>query len=47
MKLVADIHLHSHYSRATSRDLTLEHLWKWAQIKGVQVVTRYASATLT
>ena len=38
MKLVADIHLHSHYSRATSRDLTLEHLWKWAQIKGVQVV---------
>ena len=38
MKLVADIHLHSHYSRATSSDLTLEHLWKWAQIKGVQVV---------
>ena len=38
MRLVADIHLHSHYSRATSRDLTLEHLWKWAQIKGVQVV---------
>ena len=38
MKLVADIHLHSHYSRATSKDLTLEHLWKWAQIKGVQVV---------
>ena len=38
MKLVADVHLHSHYSRATSRDLTLEHLWKWAQLKGVQVV---------
>lgn len=38
MKLVADIHLHSHYSRATSKNLTLEHLWKWAQIKGVQVV---------
>ena len=38
MKLVADIHLHSHYSRATSRNLTLEHLWKWAQLKGVQVV---------
>ena len=38
VKLVADIHLHSHYSRATSRNLTLEHLWKWAQIKGVQVV---------
>ena len=38
MKLVADIHLHSHYSRATSKNLTLQHLWKWAQIKGVQVV---------
>ena len=38
VKLVADIHLHSHYSRATSKNLTLEHLWKWAQIKGVQVV---------
>ena len=38
MRLVADIHLHSHYSRATSKNLTLEHLWKWAQIKGVQVV---------
>ena len=38
MQLVADIHLHSHYSRATSRNLTLEHLWKWAQLKGVQVV---------
>ena len=38
MKLVADIHLHSHYSRATSKNLTFEHLWKWAQLKGVQVV---------
>ena len=38
MKLVADIHLHSHFSRATSKNLTFEHLWKWAQLKGVQVV---------
>ena len=38
MHLVADLHIHSHYSRATSKDLTLEHLWKWAQIKGVTVV---------
>jgi DNA helicase-2/ATP-dependent DNA helicase PcrA len=37
-KLVADLHLHSHFSRATSRDLDLEHLAQWAQIKGVQVV---------
>lgn len=38
MHLVADLHIHSHYSRATSKDLTLEHLWKWAQMKGVTVV---------
>ncbi|RME65341.1 MAG: AAA family ATPase, partial [Caldilineae bacterium] len=38
MRLVADLHIHSHYSRATSKDLNFEHLWKWAQIKGVHVV---------
>ena len=38
MHLVADLHIHSHYSRATSKDLTLEQLWRWAQIKGVDVV---------
>ena len=38
MHLTADLHLHSHYSRATSPDLTFEHLWKWAQLKGVNVV---------
>src|SRR5688572_1436381 len=35
---IADLHIHSHYSRATSRDLTIEHLARWAQLKGVQVV---------
>ncbi len=38
MKIVADLHIHSHHSRATSKDLTFEHLWKWAQIKGVQIL---------
>lgn len=38
MKFVADFHIHSHYSRATSKELTFEHLHKWAQLKGVQVV---------
>ncbi len=38
MKIVADLHLHSHYSRATSKDLDFEHLSQWAQLKGVQVV---------
>ncbi len=37
MKFVADLHIHSHYSRATSKDLDFEHLSQWAQLKGVQV----------
>ena len=38
MKLVADLHIHSYYSRATSKNLNLEHLTKWAQLKGVDIV---------
>ena len=38
MKYTADLHIHSFYSRATSKDLTFEYLYKWAQIKGLQVV---------
>jgi len=37
-EFIADLHIHSHYSRATSRDLDLEHLWVWAQRKGLAVV---------
>jgi DNA helicase II / ATP-dependent DNA helicase PcrA len=38
MRFHADLHIHSKYSRATSRDLDLEHLAEWAQRKGVTVV---------
>lgn len=38
MKLVADLHIHSHYSRATSKDLTFEHLARWAQLKGIHLL---------
>ena len=38
MKLIADLHIHSHYSRATSRNLTIPFLALWAQRKGVHVV---------
>jgi PHP family Zn ribbon phosphoesterase len=37
-QFVADLHIHSHYSRATSKDLDLEHLSLWAQWKGVHLV---------
>ncbi|MBI5418093.1 DNA helicase UvrD [Candidatus Poribacteria bacterium] len=34
----ADFHVHSYFSRATSKDCKLEHYDKWAQLKGVQIV---------
>jgi PHP family Zn ribbon phosphoesterase len=37
MKLVADFHIHSHFSRATSANLTFEHLTRWAQLKGLHI----------
>ncbi len=38
MSFFADLHVHSKYSRATSRDCDLEHLAWWAQRKGITVV---------
>jgi DNA helicase II / ATP-dependent DNA helicase PcrA len=38
MRFYADLHVHSKYSRATSRDLDLEHLAHWAARKGIAVV---------
>lgn len=38
MHYYADLHIHSPYSRATSRELTLENLFVWAQRKGVQLI---------
>jgi DNA helicase-2/ATP-dependent DNA helicase PcrA len=36
--IVADLHIHSRYSRATARNLDPEHLWIHAQLKGVDLV---------
>ena len=38
MPLVADLHIHSPYSRATSRELHPETLWIWAQRKGIHII---------
>ncbi|MDO8663459.1 MAG: endonuclease Q family protein [Candidatus Wildermuthbacteria bacterium] len=38
MKFVADFHLHSKYSRATSREMNTENFDKWARIKGIKVL---------
>jgi uncharacterized protein (TIGR00375 family) len=38
MKFIADFHLHSKYSRATSPQMNLEDLDKWAEIKGIKIL---------
>jgi DNA helicase-2/ATP-dependent DNA helicase PcrA len=38
MPFYADLHIHSKYSRACSRDCDLEHLAWWARRKGIRVV---------
>ena len=38
MPFYADLHIHSKYSRATSRDLDLEHNAFWARKKGVSLL---------
>ncbi len=35
---IADLHIHSKYSRATARNLDLENIYIWAQRKGITVV---------
>ncbi|MCW8965449.1 MAG: endonuclease Q family protein [Candidatus Pacearchaeota archaeon] len=36
--LLADLHIHSKYSRACSKDLSFETLSKWAKIKGLNLL---------
>lgn len=38
MRFIADLHIHSSYSRATSSEMVPEGIWKWAQLKGITVV---------
>jgi len=38
LKVIADLHLHSKYSRATSKQLDFDHLEKWAKVKGLNLL---------
>ncbi|HEU4914849.1 MAG TPA: endonuclease Q family protein [Candidatus Saccharimonadales bacterium] len=38
MELIVDLHVHSHYSRATSKDCTIEGLYRWGKIKGINII---------
>ncbi|XPV76908.1 MAG: UvrD-helicase domain-containing protein [Desulfovibrio sp.] len=37
-RFIADLHIHSRFSRATSKKLTLRNLAAWARIKGIDVL---------
>ncbi|MFH2013231.1 MAG: endonuclease Q family protein [Pseudomonadota bacterium] len=38
MKFIADFHVHSRYSRATSKNMEVETMGKWAEIKGINLL---------
>ncbi|MCD6546976.1 MAG: DNA helicase UvrD [Nanoarchaeota archaeon] len=38
MRIVADLHIHSKYSRATSKNMDLDNLSKQAKVKGIHVL---------
>ena len=38
MAYICDLHIHSKYSRATSKDMDIENLSRWAKLKGVSML---------
>ncbi|MBM3246921.1 DNA helicase UvrD [Candidatus Pacearchaeota archaeon] len=36
--IIADLHIHSRFSRATSKNLSIDNLAKWARIKGINLL---------
>lgn len=38
MEFIADFHIHSKYSRATSKDMDIPHITEWAKLKGITLM---------
>ncbi len=38
MRIIADLQIHSRYARATSKDITIDNLEKWAGVKGLNLI---------
>lgn len=39
MRKILDFHIHSKYSRATSKNFDLDDMYKWSKIKGVDIIS--------
>ncbi len=39
MQIIADLHIHSKYSRAVSKEMTLQNIALWAKKKGINVIS--------
>ncbi len=37
-ELIVDLHVHSHYSRATSKNANFEGLYRWGKLKGINII---------
>jgi DNA helicase II / ATP-dependent DNA helicase PcrA len=37
-ELIVDLHIHSHYSRATSKSCDFEGLYRWGKLKGINII---------
>ncbi len=37
-ELIVDLHVHSHYSRATSKNADLAGLYRWGKLKGINII---------
>lgn len=37
-ELIVDLHIHSHYSRATSKQCDFEGLYRWGKLKGITII---------
>jgi len=35
---IVDLHIHSHYSRATSQNMNISSLYRWGKIKGIHIM---------
>ena len=38
MEFIADFHIHSKFSRATSRSMDVDHIAEWAKLKGITLM---------